>query len=262
MQYLFFVFLIIVLLRSDFRKQIKQSLKGILFATIFITVMPLGFFILQYLIVLGFDLIKVALGFGNKTSAKTIVTIILNTGSLNNDVNPDTIATALGSSDPLKWIDLIDNINPIIPIIATVFVGWTYIQIAVAILMKSMELSTLFVSAPIYAVVGVFDNQKRLKKYIREKMIGKSFSVLGLMFVWNVSFLFLDLFSSRIVDSLTASISSSRKFTEAFEQVAFSRMKSLLNLTGLVAASFFISKGANLLGDLTGESINIAGALL
>nr|VZR98075.1 hypothetical protein MF5295_00609 [Mycoplasma feriruminatoris] len=37
-------------------------------------------------------------------------------------------------------------------------------------------------------------------------------------------------------------------------------MKSLLNLTGLVAASFFISKGANLLGDLTGESINIAGA--
>ncbi|WFQ92787.1 Mbov_0396 family ICE element transmembrane protein [Mycoplasma feriruminatoris] len=256
----FFVFLIIVLLRSDFRKQIKQSLKGILFATVFITVMPLGFFILQYLIVLGFDLIKVALGFGNKTSAKTIVSIILNTGSLNNDVDPNTIATALGSSDPLKWIDLIDNINPIIPIIATVFVGWTYIQIAVVILMKSMELFTLFVSAPIYAVVGVFDNQKRLKKYIREKMIGKSFSVLGLMFVWNVSFLFLDLFSTRIVDSLTASISSSKKFTEAFEQVAFSRMKSLLNLTGLVAASFFISKGANLLGDLTRESINIAGA--
>ncbi|WFQ94474.1 Mbov_0396 family ICE element transmembrane protein [Mycoplasma feriruminatoris] len=260
MQCVFFVFLIIVLLRYDFRKQIKQSLKGILFATVFITVMPLGFFILQYLIVLGFDLIKVALGFGNKTSAKTIVTIILNTGSLKNDVNPNTITPALGSNNVLDWVKLINNINPIIPIIATVFVGWTYIQIAVAILMKSMELFTLFVSAPIYAVVGVFDNQKRLKKYIREKMIGKSFSVLGLMFVWNVSFLFLDLFSTRIVDSLTASISSSKKFTEAFEQVAFSRMKSLLNLTGLVAASFFISKGANLLGDLTGESINIAGA--
>ncbi|QVJ95226.1 Mbov_0396 family ICE element transmembrane protein [Mycoplasma mycoides] len=253
-------FLIIVLFQNDTRKQIRQALKGIIFATFFVVTMPIFFFVLQYLVSVFFDLIKLALGFKQKSSADIVIETILNTGKLKNDFKiSDGINEALTSVNPLDWASLVENVNPIIPIIATVFVGWTYIQISVAILMKSMELFTLFISAPIYAVSGIFDNQKRLKKYIREKIIGKSFAVLGLMFVWNVSFLFLDVFSNRIVEALTSSIQS--KIGKGNGQISIDRSISpLLNFVGLMAASFFISKGANLLGDLTGESINIAGA--
>ncbi|CBW54346.1 Hypothetical protein, predicted transmembrane protein [Mycoplasma mycoides subsp. capri LC str. 95010] len=253
-------FLIIVLFQNDTRKQIRQALKGIVFATFFVVTMPIFFFVLQYLVSVFFDLIKLTLGFKQKSSADIVIETILNTGKIKNDFKISDVTTkALTSVNPTDWVSLLKNVNPIIPIIATVFVGWTYIQISVAILMKSMELFTLFISAPIYAVSGVFDNQKRLKKYIREKIIGKSFAVLGLMFVWNVSFLFLDVFSSRIVEALTSSIQS--KIGKGNGQISIDRSISpLLNFVGLMAASFFISKGANLLGDLTGESINIAGA--
>lgn len=41
----------------------------------------------------------------------------------------------------------------------------------------------MFVVSPIYAVYSVFGGEKIYRKYLREKIIGKSFAVLGLMFI-------------------------------------------------------------------------------
>ncbi|WP_416371599.1 Mbov_0396 family ICE element transmembrane protein, partial [Mycoplasma mycoides] len=155
------------------------------------------------------------------------------------------------------FLDWVEDVNPVFPLITTVLVIWTYIQFSIAIMQKSMELFTLFITSPIYGITGVFDAQKIFKKYIREKIIGKSFAVLGLMFIWNVSFLFLNYFTNRLLDPIVAAITSSGK-ARHISNFGESIIKSLVTLVGIVSSATFVSKGANLLGDLTGESISVS----
>ncbi|QQY77967.1 hypothetical protein JLS56_03260 [Mycoplasma mycoides subsp. capri] len=183
----FFVFLIA---KEDSRKHIKQTIKGIVIATLFVSTMPIAFFLLQYIVSIFFDLIKLAFGLENQSASKTVIENILKTGLTrpwDKEMKVEHLSLKMEIEVFLKWVEYV---NPIFPLITTVLVSWTYIQFSIAIMQKSMELFTLFITSPIYGITAVFDGQKIFKKYIREKIIGKSFAVLGLMFIWNVSFLF------------------------------------------------------------------------
>ncbi|QVK02439.1 Mbov_0396 family ICE element transmembrane protein [Mycoplasma mycoides] len=249
----FFVFLIA---KEDSRKHIKQTIKGIVIATLFVSTMPIAFFLLQYVVSIFFDLIKLAFGLENQSASETVIENILKTGLKKSDFFYDvkTISLNMKIEIFLNWVE---SVNPVFPLITTVLVTWTYIQFSIAIMQKSMELFTLFITSPIYGITAVFDGQKIFKKYIREKIIGKSFAVLGLMFIWNVSFLFLNYFTNRLLDPIVAAITSSGK-AEHILNFGESIIKSLVTLVGIVSSATFVSKGANLLGDLTGESISVS----
>ncbi|MDP4040821.1 Mbov_0396 family ICE element transmembrane protein [Mycoplasma mycoides] len=249
----FFVFLIA---KEDSRKHIKQTIKGIVIATLFVSTMPIAFFLLQYVVSIFFDLIKLAFGLENQSASQTVMENILKTGKikpLKEGMEYNEISLNMKLTTFLDWVE---HINPIFPLITTVLVTWTYIQFSIAIMQKSMELFTLFITSPIYGITAVFDGQKIFKKYIREKIIGKSFAVLGLMFIWNVSFLFLNYFTNRLLDPIVAAITSSGKAGH-ISNFGDSIIKSLVTLVGIVSSATFVSKGANLLGDLTGESISV-----
>ncbi|WP_434337637.1 E3 binding domain-containing protein [Mycoplasma mycoides subsp. mycoides] len=77
------------------------------------------------------------------------------------------------------------------------------------------------------------------------------------MFIWNVSFLFLNYFTNRLLDPIVAAITSSGK-ARHISNFGESIIKSLVTLVGIVSSATFVSKGANLLGDLTGESISVS----
>ncbi|QVK06550.1 Mbov_0396 family ICE element transmembrane protein [Mycoplasma mycoides] len=250
----FFVFLIA---KEDSRKHIKQTIKGIVIATLFVSTMPIAFFLLQYIVSIFFDLIKLAFGLENQSASETVIENILKTGKikpLKEGMEYNEISLNMKLTTFLDWVE---HINPIFPLITTVLVTWTYIQFSIAIMQKSMELFTLFITSPIYGITAVFDGQKISKKYIREKIIGKSFAVLGLMFIWNVSFLFLNYFTNRLLDPIVAAITSSGKAGH-ISNFGESIIKSLVTLVGIVSSATFVSKGANLLGDLTGESISVS----
>ncbi|WP_256123126.1 hypothetical protein [Mycoplasma mycoides] len=77
------------------------------------------------------------------------------------------------------------------------------------------------------------------------------------MFIWNVSFLFLNYFTNRLLDPIVAAITSSGK-ARHISNFGESIIKSLVTLVRIVSSATFVSKGANLLGDLTGESISVS----
>ncbi|QVJ96911.1 Mbov_0396 family ICE element transmembrane protein [Mycoplasma mycoides] len=249
----FFVFLIA---KEDSRKHIKQTIKGIVIATLFVSTMPIVFFLLQYIVSIFFDLIKLAFGLENQSASQTVMENILKTGLKESNFPDDVKKISLNMKIDV-FLNWVEAVNPVFPLITTVLVTWTYIQFSIAIMQKSMELFTLFITSPIYGITAVFDGQKIFKKYIREKIIGKSFAVLGLMFIWNVSFLFLNYFTNRLLDPIVAAITSSGKAGH-ISNFGESIIKSLVTLVGIVSSATFVSKGANLLGDLTGESISVS----
>ncbi|XWT77386.1 E3 binding domain-containing protein [Mycoplasma capricolum subsp. capricolum] len=216
--------------------------------------MPFAFFLLQYVVTVLFDLLKLAFGLQNQSVSETIIQQIVKTGEIKSDFDYKTIKIDMGWEEKL---DLSYAVNPIFPLITTVLVTWTYIQFSIAILWKSMELFTMFVASPIYAVYSVFDGQKIYRKYLREKIIGKSFAVLGLMFIFNISFLFLDYFTNRLLDPIVASILASGRVGH-ISKLGSGIVRGIMTLVAIVASATFVSKGANLLGDLIGESINIS----
>ncbi|WP_243728298.1 hypothetical protein [Mycoplasma capricolum] len=77
------------------------------------------------------------------------------------------------------------------------------------------------------------------------------------MFIWNVSFLFLNYFTNRLLDPIVAAIASSGKTGQVLN-FGSGLIKGLVTLIAVVSSATFVSKGANLLGDLTGESINVS----
>ncbi|UZK64561.1 E3 binding domain-containing protein [Mycoplasma mycoides subsp. capri] len=249
----FFVFLIA---KEDSRKHIKQTIKGIVIATLFVSTMPIAFFLLQYVVSIFFDLIKLAFGLENQSASQTIIENILKTGLKVPKPKEEYNELSLNLKIEI-FLNWVEDVNTVFPLITTVLVTWTYIQFSIAIMQKSMELFTLFITSPIYGITAVFDGQKIFKKYIREKIIGKSFAVLGLMFIWNVSFLFLNYFTNRLLDPIVAAITSSGKAGH-ISNFGESIIKSLVTLVGIVSSATFVSKGANLLGDLTGESISVS----
>ncbi|WP_434325699.1 Mbov_0396 family ICE element transmembrane protein [Mycoplasma leachii] len=250
----FFVFLIA---KEDSRKHIKQTVKGIVIATLFVSTMPIAFFLLQYVVSIFFDLIKLAFGLENQSASQTIIENILKTGLKVPELKEKYDELSLNIKLNPTFLNWVEDVNPVFPLITTVLVTWTYIQFSIAIMQKSMELFTLFITSPIYGISAVFDGQKIFKKYIREKIIGKSFAVLGLMFIWNVSFLFLNYFTNRLLEPIVAAITSSGKAGH-ISNFGESIIKSLVTLVGIVSSATFVSKGANLLGDLTGESISVS----
>ncbi|WP_434333536.1 E3 binding domain-containing protein [Mycoplasma capricolum subsp. capricolum] len=253
----FIFFIAFMLINSESRKQIKQSIKGIFLATLFVTTMPMIFFLLQYSVTYLFDLIKLAFGLQNESVSETMVKKIVQTGEfkpLKEGMKYSDIGISLGAEGIVEWMKYV---NPIYPIITAILTTWTFIQFSIAIMQKSMELFTLFITSPIYAATAIFDNKKIFKRYIREKIIGKSFAILGLMFIWNVSFLFLNYFTNRLLDPIVAAIASSGK-TGQVSNFGSGLIKGLVTLIAVVSSATFVSKGANLLGDLTGESINVS----
>ncbi|AJK51386.1 Mbov_0396 family ICE element transmembrane protein [Mycoplasma capricolum] len=251
----FIFYFVFILVNPDSRRKIKESIKGIITAVIFITIMPFAFFLLQYVVTVLFDLLRLAFGLQNQSVSETIIKQILKTGEFKTPKWPyDSISINMETEILLDWVE---SVNPILPLITTFLVTWTYIQFSIAILWKSMELFSMFVVSPIYAVYSVFGGEKIYRKYLREKIIGKSFAVLGLMFIWNVSFLFLDYFTSRLLDPIVASVLSSGRVGH-ISKLGSGIIKGLVTLVAIVASATFVSKGTNLLGDLIDESINIS----
>ncbi|WP_434332991.1 Mbov_0396 family ICE element transmembrane protein [Mycoplasma capricolum] len=252
----FIFYFVFILVNPDSRRKIKESIKGIITAVIFIIIMPFAFFLLQYVVTVLFDLLKLAFGLQNQSVSETIIKQILKTG-LSQPENPEMKFESIKINMEIDiFLNWVEYINPILPLITAFLVTWTYIQFSIAILWKSMELFSMFVASPIYAVYSVFDGRKIYRKYLREKIIGKSFAVLGLMFIFNVSFLFLDYFTNRLLDPIVASILSSGRVGH-ISNLGSGIIKGLVTLVAIVASATFVSKGANLFGDLIGESINI-----
>ncbi|AJK51347.1 Mbov_0396 family ICE element transmembrane protein [Mycoplasma capricolum] len=168
----FIFFIAFMLINSESRKQIKQSIKGIFLATLFVATMPMIFFLLQYLVTYLFDLIKLAFGLQNESVSETMVKNIVQTGEIkplpknDPDLKYDSISIFMNTKTILDWANYV---NPIYPIITAILTTWTFIQFSIAIMQKSMELFTLFITSPIYAATAIFDNKKIFKRYIREK---------------------------------------------------------------------------------------------
>ncbi|WP_231853837.1 Mbov_0396 family ICE element transmembrane protein [Mycoplasma capricolum] len=168
----FIFFIAFMLINSESRKQIKQSIKGIFLATLFVATMPMIFFLLQYLVTYLFDLIKLAFGLQNESVSETMVKNIVQTGEIkplpknDPDLKYDSISIFMNTKTILDWANYV---NPIYPIITAILTTWTFIQFSIAFMQKSMELFTLFITSPIYAATAIFDNKKIFKRYIREK---------------------------------------------------------------------------------------------